>query len=164
MQMTTPSLEKTWKDKLHLAARATLSAIPGVGGPALELFNAVIAPPIERRRDSWLNELAERLQTLEQEHRLNIEDLANNENFVSAVMQATSSAIRTHHEKKIDALRNAVLNSALDRSLDEVKREIFLALVDQLTAIQIVVFAELSKFPSGQQHVSAISKFVASRI
>jgi hypothetical protein len=61
-----------------MTARAVLSAIPTVGGPALELFNAVIAPPVERRRNVWLNGLAERLQKLEQEKHHKIEDLTNN--------------------------------------------------------------------------------------
>jgi hypothetical protein len=127
-----------------------LSAIPIVGGPAVELFNAVVAAPIQRRRDDWLNDLAHRLTTLEQEKRLKIEDLAKNDEFISAVMQATAVAVRNHHREKIDALRNAVLNSALGQCSSDVKSAMFLALVDQFTLWHLRVLKELSDLESQQ--------------
>jgi hypothetical protein len=126
--------------------RSDLSAIPHIGGPALELFNAVIAPPIERRRNEWLNDLAERLNVLEQEEQLKMEDLAANEQFVSTVMQATTCAMRNHHREKLEALRNAVLNMALGRNHDDTKREMFLAFVDQFTVLHLQVLKALSDF------------------
>ena len=97
-----------------------LSAIPTIGGPALELFNTIIAPPFERRRNEWLESLANRLDALEKEKRLKIEQLSGNEEFISVVMHATTVAIRNHKQEKIDALRNAVLNSALGQSPGDV--------------------------------------------
>ena len=163
--------EKSFGDHLHLTARAVLSAIPAVGGPALELFNAVIAPPIERRRNVWLNELADRLQTLEQENRLKIEDLADNDAFISAVMQASTSALRNHQQEKIDALRNAVLNSALGQSPEDAKSELFLALVDHFTVWHLRVLHVLSKSEPRHGHnsgpetsIDAIAKLAAERL
>ena len=36
---------------IFTVAKAALSAIPFVGGPAAELFALVLAPPLEKRRD-----------------------------------------------------------------------------------------------------------------
>jgi hypothetical protein len=41
------------------------------------------------------------------------ERLATNEAFVTVTMQASQGAIRNHQQAKLEALRNAVLNSAL---------------------------------------------------
>ncbi|MGO9111025.1 MAG: hypothetical protein ACLP9L_17520 [Thermoguttaceae bacterium] len=163
--------KKTGGDHLHLATRVMLSAIPVLGGPTLELFNAVIAPPIERRRNGWLNDLAQRLDTLKQEGRLKIEDLAKNDEFVSAVMQATAVAIRNHHQEKIDALRNAVLNSALGQCPSDVKSAMFLAFVDQFTVWHLRVLKELFDLDSQQgqnrppkTNIESITEVVVGRI
>lgn len=137
-------------DHVHLATRVALSAIPGIGGPALELFNAAIAQPIEQRKNAWLNDLAQRLDTLEREKRLKIEDLGKSDEFISAVMQASSAAIRTHHQEKLDALRNAVLNSALGQCPTDVNSAMFLAFVDQFTVWHLRILKELSEHESPQ--------------
>jgi hypothetical protein len=169
-QMSESLLQKTGGDRLHLIARAALSSIPAVGGPALELFNAAIAPPIERRRDNWLNDLAQRLIALEQEKRLKIEDLGKSDEFISSVMQATMAAIRNHHKEKLDALRNAVLNSALGQSPGDVKSAMFLAFVDQFTVWHLGVLKLLSELETQGQHrtpktsIETITEVVLKRI
>ena len=47
-------------------AKAALSAVPVVGGPASELLDLVIRPRIEERRTEWLNSIAEGLAKLEE--------------------------------------------------------------------------------------------------
>lgn len=152
--MSTTLPEKSFGDHLHLILRAGISAIPTLGGPALEFLNAVVAPPIERRRNDWFNELADKIYALERENRLKVEGLAENEEFISAVLQATTSALRNHQQEKLDALRNAVLNSALGKSPEGVKSEMFLAFVDQFTALHLRVLRVL-------QELSASDRLVA---
>ena len=163
--------QKAAGDHLHLAARVVLSAIPVLGGPALELFTAVIMPPTERRRNEWLNDLAQRLNMLEQEDRLKVADLAKNDEFISAVMQASAVAVRNHRQEKIDALRNAVLNSALGQCPSDAKSAMFLALVDQFTVWHLRVLKELFDLESqkGQNRtpktsIEQITEVVVARI
>lgn len=160
--MTNTLPTKSVGDHLHLAARAAISAIPTVGGPILEFFNAIVNPPIERRRNDWINELATRIQTLELEKRLKADELSKNEEFISAVLQATASAIRNHHRDKLDALRNAVVNSALGRGPAAVKAEMFLAFVDQFTVLHLKVLHELAKPERGQCEDTAPKVDIAS--
>jgi hypothetical protein len=108
---------------------------------------------------------------LEQEKRLKVEDLAANDEFISAVMQATAVAVRNHHQEKIDALRNAVLNSALGQCPGDVKSAMFLALVDQFTVWHLRVLKELSELESQQGQnrtpktsIEAITEVVVARI
>ncbi|SIO34422.1 hypothetical protein SAMN05444166_3948 [Singulisphaera sp. GP187] len=135
--------EPTWKDHAHLAARAAISAVPLVGGPALELFNAVIAPPLQNRRDEWVQQMADRLVELEAAGFLKVEDLGTNEEFISTVTQASTIAIRNHRKEKLEALRNAVLNTAAGRSPGDTKREMFLNLVDAFTVDHIRILKTL---------------------
>lgn len=122
-------------DTKHTLVKAGLSAIPIVGGPASELFSKVITPSIEIRRDEWIESIAEALKTLEEKvEGFRIENLCENELFVSTVMQATQAAIRNHQKVKLEALKNAVLNAALPSAPKEDLQLMFLNFVDSLTS------------------------------
>lgn len=102
----------TGGDWAHTAAKAALSVVPYLGGPASELFGAVIAPPLTKRRDEWMAEIAGGLAALKAKvARLDIVALSKNDVFITTVMHASASAVKNHQREKLDALRNAVLNS-----------------------------------------------------
>lgn len=125
-------------DYAYTAAKAALSAVPVLGGPAAELFAAILAPPITRRRDEWLHALAEALSSLEDRvDGFNPGSLAQNDAFVSAALQSTRVALQTHQTEKLDALRNALLNIAVGRAPDEDQQAMFLSYIETLTAWHI---------------------------
>jgi hypothetical protein len=104
----------------HTTAKAVLSAIPIAGGPLSEFFSALLVPPLTKRREEWLQSIADRLKALEGKvEGFSIEALKDNEMFVTVFMHATQIAIRNHQREKIEALRNAVINVALGRAPDE---------------------------------------------
>ena len=124
----------------HLAVRVALSTVPVIGGAAKELFNAVIAPPLAKRQAEWMESIAQRLTELEKQvEGFKIENLLDNENFISTVFFATTLNIRTHQEEKIRALENAVLNSALSINIEEDLQHIFLNFIDELTPTHLIV-------------------------
>ncbi|MBI3469566.1 MAG: hypothetical protein HY000_41725 [Planctomycetes bacterium] len=120
-------------DHLHTLTRAGLSMIPGVGGPAVELFQTVIAPPIRKRQQLWMEAVAAGLWRLEEKQRCIVEELQNNDSFIDTVMHASQAALRTADEEKRKALRNAVLNAALPNPPDAAKEQVFVNWVDQFT-------------------------------
>lgn len=121
-------------DHAHSAGRAIVGSIPLLGAAATELFNTIIQPPLERRRDEWLEEIAGGLDRLENEvEGFKIEFLVDNEQFLSATLHATQAALRAHQEEKREALRNAVMNSALDISIDDDLQMIFIHTIDAFT-------------------------------
>lgn len=124
--------QRSGKDVAHTIAKAGLSAVPYVGSPAAELLQLVIQPPLEKRREKWMEEIAQGLRDLETKG-LKIEDLQQNEQFISAVLHASQIALRTHKEEKRAALRNAVLNVARGQSTEEALQIVFLNLVDLFT-------------------------------
>ena len=132
--------KRNGKDVVHTIAKSGLSALPILGGPASELFSLVITPSLEKRRDEWIESIAKGLKELEEQvEGFKIENLKNNDAFVSVVMQASQAAIRTHQKEKLEALRNAVLNSALPDSPEENIKLIFISLVNSSTPLHLSV-------------------------
>ena len=122
--------KETAADIVHSIVRAGLGAIPFGGTAAIEIFSKVILPPIEKRRYEWAELIGKRLKMLEDKGILNIEDLKKNDKFITTVMHASQAAIRNHQKEKIEALRNAIINSALPNSPDENLQLLFLNLID----------------------------------
>ena len=120
-------------DTAHAIVRAAISGIPVAGGPLLEFFNLLVAPSLEKRRQKWMEQIAEGLSKLEGASRLTLEDLKDNQSFVTTMMQASQAAIRTHQQEKLRCLRNAVLNSALPNPPNDSLQLMFLSFVDLFT-------------------------------
>src|SRR4051812_10450376 len=106
-------------DVAHASIRLALGTIPFAGAAAAELFSLVIAPPLTKRRDEFIESVAEELHLQTKVEGFSIATLSNDEQFITAVIFATQSAVRTHQKEKLSALRNAVLNVALHRAPDE---------------------------------------------
>ena len=130
--------EPTESDIAQGTARAALAAIPLVGGSITEVLSMVLAPAVTRRRDEWLKELAEALDDLEAKvDGFKVENLAENEAFVSATIQASRIALATHAQEKRQALRNALLNVALKHGPNEDEQQIFLNDIEEFTTWHI---------------------------
>ncbi len=108
--------------------------VPFAAGVAAEVFSLLFTSPLQRRQDEWMNSIAEGLVELrERVEGFRIDDLSSDPAFVTVALQATQYALRNHQEEKLEALRNAVLNSALPSAPEDDVQLIFLDLVDALT-------------------------------
>lgn len=139
-----PIPEPDWKDRGHAIARAGFGSIPIVGAAATELFQMVITPSLEKRRVEWMNWVAESLKKLEEKGQLRIENLASNEAFVDTMLHASQAALRNSQQEKREALRNAVLNSALPAPPDESRQQMFVEWIDSLTVWHLRIFLLLA--------------------
>lgn len=148
MTINTPQPGKG--DTAHALAKAGLSAIPVVGGPAVELFQHLVQPPLERRRNEWMTQVGEKLQELEAQG-LNLQDLQNNEQFITAVMRASTAALRTHKTEKLVALRNAVLHIAKGQGPEETIQHLLLSFIDEFSEmhLRMLAFARAPKPAAG---------------
>jgi len=126
--------ESGHRDLIHTGAKAAISMIPGIGGAAAEILSQIIIPPISKRRDEWIESIANGLSELEEKMEdFNIENLSNNDLFITSFMHATQMAIRNHQKEKLEALRNAVLNTTLPNAPEEDIQLMFLNFIDTLT-------------------------------
>jgi len=130
----------TVTDGVHKIGKALVSLTPGVGGAAVELYETLWKAPLDKRMASWTKLIAEGLGKIEQ----NFEKLAENPVFVSNVFYATQAALRTHQKDKLEALRNAVLNSTLPTAPNEDLQLIFINLLDSMTVSHIRVLEFLA--------------------
>ena len=126
------------RDKAYTAIKAAIALIPGVGGSIAELLPMIIAPPLEKRRNQWLSDIAKNLKSLEEKvDEFRIEDLSQNEIFITVVMHATQVAIRSHQQEKLKALRNVVLNAAMPKAPEDDKQLMFLNFIDEFTSYHL---------------------------
>ncbi len=131
-------------DTVHKIVKASLGAIPYAGSPAAELFNLIVTPPIEKRKNEWMENIGRRLSELESSQIIILESLSNNDAFINVVLQATQCAIRNNQQEKIEALENAIINSALPDAPKEIYQQIYLALIDDLSTMHVRVLKETS--------------------
>lgn len=120
-------------DAAYAALRAGLGSVPVVGAVAVELLQLLLAPPLEKRRTQWMEEVAQTLQELERNRGIRLEDLQANEVFIDTVLHASQVVLRTSQEEKRRALRNAVLNAALPHAPEQSLQQMFLNFVDTFT-------------------------------
>lgn len=125
-------------DKARTAIEKIVEQVPILGPATVHVLSQFLMPAYQRRQEEWFKELADGVDQLgARVDGFKIENLQHNDAFVSAVIEATRSAISTHKDEKRDALRNGLLNIALHRSTDEDQQQTFLRYIDELTVWHI---------------------------
>lgn len=126
-------------DHAHTIARATISLIPSFGGPAVELFNSLIVPPILKRRQEWEEEVVDCLLKLDDQQKIIFTRLESNQAFQDTYIRAFQLALNNSQKEKRDSLKNAVLNSALPNPPEESRQQMFLGLIDLFTKWHLII-------------------------
>jgi len=86
-----------------------------------------------------MDEIAEGLRKLERD----FAELKDNNAFIDTAMQASQVALRTSQQEKREALRNAVLNSALPDPPDECRQLMFIQYIDGFASIHMRILSLL---------------------
>jgi hypothetical protein len=116
-------------DAAHALAHGIVDLVP----VAADLLSFIIGPPLERRRQEWMQDIADAVRRLEKDRGIRPDQLQGNPAFIDAVLSATDAAIRTSQEGKRRALRNAVMNAALPTAPEIPVQQMFIALVNRFT-------------------------------
>lgn len=124
-------------DVAHAFVRSGLGAIPVAGTAAVELFSYVVTPPLVKRQQEWMERIGNALLSLEQFLDIDLESLQSDDKFLDILLQSSHIALRTSQEEKIEALKNTILNSVVDLSLDESIKYMFLGCLDSFTSWHI---------------------------
>lgn len=132
-------------DFAYSILRGLVASIPFAGGVLSEVGSTAIPSPAQRRLDAWMRTVSERLATLETSvEGFNVERLNENAAFADALAQAAQSAIRDSDGRKLEALRNAVVNSALPNPVEESRQGMFLEMVDSFTPLHLQILQYLA--------------------
>lgn len=163
------------KSEGDIAHKALSIAFNLTGGPlASALFEWIIKPPVAERQQKWMESVAETMERLcKTVEGLTEEKLRDNSAFITAVLHATTIAIRSHQQEKLDALRNAILNSALGTTPDVDLQQVFLNIIDSFTPSHLLVLKRY-KEPGGghdpigpkflQDRTKGVADFVATAV
>ncbi len=133
----TDPLNRGPADELHLVLRGAISAVPVVGGPLVELFNRIIAEPVQKRRDVVFHSILERLHDLETKHLLDVEQLAKRPEFHACLLRGIQAALREIETDKIKIIEDAVINTALDPNLEPTIRAMMFNALERVTTEHI---------------------------
>lgn len=124
----------TAKEIIEIGAKTLLSTIP-VGGALISgVWDSIKSGVVQKRLEHWQNLIEERLHSLE----VTLQEIGDNENFATALFQATELAIKTSEDKKRDYLANAVLNSAVCK-IEESVMTIFFNLAGKYSLWHITI-------------------------
>ena len=111
-------------------------------GPVSAAFNAFYDAfkngILSERAEKWKKDVIERLEKLETEYDL----LINNESFASALIRTSELAIKTESNEKREMLANALINT-YSNNVDEDKVIIFLNLIEKYTFLHIKIIKYL---------------------
>ncbi|AWN47546.1 hypothetical protein DK419_15545 [Methylobacterium terrae] len=124
---------------------AAASVVPGGSYGVQQIVRQFIGEPLERRREAWFAAVGDSLREMQDRFDgFDPANLADDEEFLSAVAEASRIAMTTHRAEKLDALRNAVLNAAAGIHLDEVLQKTFLGYVDRFSTLHFQVLKLLA--------------------
>lgn len=131
--------QKTAADAGHIVVKAAISSVPLVGGAGAEFFDYLVASPLEKRRETWADQVGETLRKLTDQVDGLEERLRGSTTFADVALHAAQAAMRTSSEAKRTALKNAVVNAALDFNPDLEQQHLFIKFVDDLSPLQMVL-------------------------
>ena len=127
-------------DKNYNVAKALVSSVPAIGSLVVPFVENYIVPPATQRLHIFLGSLVRELEQIKSKiESVNFETPV----FQTTFMQACQIAARTHKEQKLEALRNAVLNSSIPSSLEDDVFAMFLNWIDGFTALHISTLKHL---------------------
>lgn len=130
-------------DVAHALVRGTLGAIPIAGGLAGEVFALVLRPPLERRAEEWMNDIANRLSRLEKANPSRFGELVSDEGFCSVAIAATQAAFRSPHAEKSALLAHAVEQAAIGSDVDLDLQLTFVRFIDDLSVSHVRILTAL---------------------
>lgn len=111
-------------------------------GPAYDLITKLVVPLHEKKKREFINDLASRLKKLEEQGKIDFDELSRNEEFNTIITKAILLAQQNHQKKKLDALRNVVVNASekLFKKMivfDEV--DYFLSILSRISPYHILI-------------------------
>lgn len=132
--MKIPKENKT--DKVIKVIKIGTNLIPVIGGSLTELFDAIVTPPIQKRRIEWMQMIGKELQKLHELNNNKIQDILNNTEFQSLLINASICAFKTHQIEKTERLKNGLLNSIKGDFSYEINQQ-FINFIDILSLLHI---------------------------
>jgi hypothetical protein len=120
---------------LRAAIEKGIEQVPVFGPITTFITSRFWAPSASARLEEWLKELADDFDR--HCETCTVETLIKDGAFISASIQVARIVVATHQEEKRKYLRNALLNIAIGKGLDEIKQQIFLNAIEDFSPAHV---------------------------
>lgn len=154
-----PTVEPA-SDKIYRLTEAVASLVPA----GTTLLQSLVTPPIQRRLETWINKIEERLLLLHQSGRIDLEELSRRDDFSALVLRIIHVAAATSQKEQLENLQNFAINIALKPDIAEDELYIILDIISSYTPSHVKVLkfyhdpksyltriAEIRKYPKSEQ-------------
>lgn len=129
---------------VSITAKGTLQAIPFAGGYLSEIYNEFI-DPLNKRREKFLAVILAEIEELKKGSvGINLNDLKNNEQFISILGAALSKVSFTSVQEKLNSLSNVTINAALSKHIDEDLVRLYIELIDRYSVLHLQMVKTLN--------------------
>lgn len=127
---------KNLKDIFLSISNDAINVLPD-GYSFKELFEDEFNTSLQNRKEKWFDYIGKALEDVIKQHNT-FKKISFNENFIDIFIHATHIALTTINQDKIEALKNAVLNTLFNSNLAEFKQKIFMSLLEQFNEYHII--------------------------
>lgn len=146
--------KRSRKDDGYLAGQAGTSVVgllataavgmPFLGGLFGAAYSKILVPPLTKRTQEWMKIIYEGLLDLEMDiEGFTLESLSKKPLFTTTFLHCYTIALRTHHEEKLEALRNVVINAAKPTNVEDDVLLVFTNFIDTFTRWHIKILEYL---------------------
>lgn len=126
-------LELSLGDFAHSSVKGAIGTIPVVGSFLSEVFSLSKDSPFEKRKKEFILALANKIEILSKQSRIDVNSLKNNSEFHDIIIQTYEIAIKNSQKEKLQLLQNVVVNSALGIKIPQDEKLLFLDRLDRIT-------------------------------
>jgi len=128
----------TTQDVIFTIGKVVTNLVPVIGGSAVEVFNAIVKTPIQKRQEQLIESIIDKIKTLENDfEEFKPENLSQNELFISVLLKSLQAITKEHQKEKIDAFKNAVINTVIIEAISEDYKLLFLSYLESFSAIHL---------------------------
>jgi hypothetical protein len=148
-------------DAASALATTLLGAFTGPLSNGLIILKDLAIPnTLEKRRDNWFKLIGEAIIELQEQYNEIdlIENLKNNEEFISILIETCRSATKTHKSEKLKYYKEFLKNSFKFED-DFYDKQLYLEYLNTINPSQILILRWLIKFQKEHKGVNSYQKF-----
>lgn len=131
-------------DKIHRLVKAGIGALPMLSGTIVEVFNALVENPLQKRRGEWLHALSMAINKAE----IDIEKLQTDQEatqkVLSAILQSTDIALKTNDKNVHETLIRMVLHTLRNSDEEDDVLSVYFSTARQMTSSHFTVLTFVS--------------------
>lgn len=138
--------KKTNSEKYIDISHAGAQLIPlGIGAGISHIMNSFFPHGFEKRKEDWLQNLAETLNNMPKELIEQLKTYFETEEGTTLLLRASIAAVSTHKKEKQQAIRDVLLNSINDLNIHYDQKEIFVGIISDLEPYDVIVLKIIRK-------------------